>query len=87
MVIDMSERMEKYFEELHLAEFGNEDEGIDANPREVIRLLKRSLKWKTHSSLEEVCIYLGAETDDRIETIEGCKSIIMEDIEAWKRQI
>lgn len=87
MVIDMSKTMDKYFQDLHLAEFGNEEEGIEENPREVVKLLKRALKWKTFSRLEDVCIYLGYEDDERIESIEGCKSIIMDNVESWEHEI
>ena len=71
----LSKTLTKYFEDLHQAEF------VDENPREVIKLLKRAQTWKTHTRLHEVCVYLGAETDERTATIEGCKEIIQEDID------
>lgn len=87
MVIYMSKTMDKYFQDLHLAEFGDDDEGIKENPKEVVKLLKRALKWKTFSRLEDVCIYLGHEDDERIKSIDGCKSIIMDNIESWEHEI
>ena len=81
MVIIMNERMTKYFEELHQAEFGDEDLDIQADEKEFIRLLKRAMSWKSHENLILVCEYLGAEDDERTESIEGCKEIIKEDIE------
>lgn len=79
-------QIEKFLKQLHDAEFGNEEEEIEANPKEMVKLLKRAYKWKTYDKSYEVCVYLGAECDDRIETLEGCKEIIMEDIESWKAE-
>ena len=76
----MNARMTKFFEELHHAEFGNEELGIEEDPKEFIRLLKRAKKWESHENLILVCEYLGAEDDDRIDSLEGCKEIIEEDI-------
>ena len=52
----------------------------------MVKLLKRSLSWKSHKNLEAVCVYLGAECDQRIETVDGCKAIIKEDLDYWKNQ-
>lgn len=81
----MSKTMGKYLDDLHLAEFGNDDEGIQEDPKEFIKLLKRALKWKSFKNLEYVIEYLGAEDDERAESIEGCKEIIEESIEYMRR--
>lgn len=80
-------QIEKFLKQLHDAEFGNEEEEIEENPKEVIKLLKRAYKWKTYDKLYEVCVYLGAESDDRADSIEGCKEIINEDIEYREAEI
>ena len=80
-------RIEKFLLEMHKAEFEAGEYEDEANPREIVKLLKRAQKWKTHDNLYDVCVYLGAETDDRIETVDGCKEIISEDIEYWKAEI
>lgn len=77
----MSNTMRKFLQDLHLAEFGDEESEIEANPREFKRLLKRSLKWKSLKNLEYVIEYLGAEDDERSESVEGCQDIIKETIE------
>lgn len=77
----MNPRMTKFFEELHLAEFGNEEKDIKADDKEFIRLLKRAMKWETLENLQLVCDYLGFEDDDRYETLEGVKEMINETIE------
>lgn len=82
----MSKTMEKYLEDLHLAEFGNDEEDIESNPRGFIKLLKRALKWKSFKNLEYVIEYLGAEDDERAESIEGCKAIIEETIQYLKEE-
>lgn len=82
---EMSKTMTKFFDDLHLAEFGDDELEIEANPKEYVRLLKRALKWKSHDRLEWVCEYLGAEADERTETLEGCKAIVKEDIEHVQR--
>ena len=81
----MNKTMDKFLEDLHLAEFGykyGEEEPL--YPREdkeaMLKLLRRALCWKTLKYLRLVCVYLGAETDDRIDTVEGCKAIISEDV-------
>ena len=89
--MDMSKTMEKYFDDLHAAEFGykcGEEQPLypEADKRQMVKLLKRSLSWKSHKNLEAVCVYLGAECDQRIETVDGCKAIIKEDLDYWKNQ-
>lgn len=80
-------RIEKYLQQLYAAEFESGEYEDEANPKEMIKLLKRAYNWKNHSNLQDVCTHLGAECDDRVETIEGCKEIIMEEIEYWKAEI
>ena len=80
--------MEKFFDELHKAEFGygyNEETPLypKSDKAMMIKLLKRALSWKTYDNLYEVCVYLGAESDERAKTIEGCKMIISEDLDYW----
>lgn len=77
----MAKTIDKYLGDLYRAEFGDDELGLDENPQEFVRLLKRALKWKTHANLECVCEYLGATDDDRTETVEGCKAIIKESID------
>jgi len=87
--------MKKFFKELHLAEFGYTREEFlslenlycKPDPRHMIDLLERARDWRTHENLIRVCAYLGAESDDRIDTIEGCHEIIREDIEYWKGEL
>ena len=81
----MNARMTKFFEELHHAEFGNDELEIQEDPKEFIRLLKRAMTWETHENLILVCNYLGYEDDDRIETFEGCKEIIGQNIDYMRR--
>ena len=81
----MNKTMDKFLEDLHVAEFGykyGEDEPIYAREDKgtMLKLLRRALSWKTLKNLQDVCVYLGAETDDRIDTVEGCKAIIREDV-------
>lgn len=76
----MNARMTKFFEELHNAEFGNEELEIEEDPKEFIRLLKRAMKWETLENLQLVCDYLGYEDDERYETLEGVREIISENI-------
>ena len=81
----MNKTMEKFLEDLHVAEFGykyGEEEPIYAREDKdaMLKLLRRALSWKTLKNLQYVCVYLGAETDDRIDTVEGCKAIISEDV-------
>lgn len=83
----MNARMTKFFEELHHAEFGNDDLDIKADDKEFIRLLKRAMTWETHENLILVCDYLGLEDDDRIETLEGAREMIAETIEYTERRI
>lgn len=78
---EMNETTRKYFDKLTLAEFGDEEQDIEPDNKEFAKLLKRALKWKTHDRLEWVCEYLGAEEDERVETIDGCKEIIKETVE------
>ena len=85
----MSKTMEKFFDDLHWAEFGyryGEAQPVfpKENKRAMVKLLRRSLSWKTHKNLQAVCVYLGAECDERIESVEGCKAIIKEDLDYWK---
>ena len=87
----MSKTMEKYFDDLHAAEFGyrcgeEEPRYPEADKRQMVKLQKRSISWKSHKNLEAVCVYLGAECDQRIETVDGCKAIIKEDLDYWKNQ-
>lgn len=87
----MSKTMEKFFDDLHAAEFGyryGEKQPLypKADKSKVVKLLRRSLSWKSHKNLEAVCVYLGAESDERIESVEGCKAIINEDLDYWKNQ-
>lgn len=77
----MSKTLIKYFDDLHLAEFGNNKLDINKDIKTYIKLLKRALKWKSHKNLKYLCEYLGAESDERTETTEGCKAIIKEDID------
>lgn len=82
----MSKSMDNFLEDLHVAEFGykyGEKEPINAkeDKQEMLRLLTRAKSWKTLKNLQLVCVYLGAETDDRIDTVDGCKAIIGEDID------
>ena len=89
--------MKKFFDDLHLAEFGYTKEEFrdkDYNtlyckpdPSKMIDLLRRAGDWKNHLNLVKVCTYLGAEADDRIDSVEGCHEIIREDIEYWKEQL
>lgn len=85
----MSKTMQKYFDDLHWAEFGYRYGEVQPlypkeNKRAMVKLLRRALSWKTHKNLEAVCVYLGAESDQRIESVEGCKAIIKEDLDYWK---
>lgn len=82
----MNARMTKFFEELHHAEFGDEELGIEEDPKEFIRLLKRAKKWESHVNLILVCEYLGYEEDDRVETLEGAREIIAETVEYQSRR-
>lgn len=82
----MSNTMRKYLADLELAEFGDDDE-LEPNAKEQIKLLKRALNWKSHANLQHVCTYLGAEDDERVETPEGCREIIQEDIDCLKEDI
>ena len=87
----MSKTMEKYLDDLHAAEFGYRSDEAEplypkADAKAAAKLLKRALSWKSHKNLEAVCEFLGAECDERIETIEGCKAIIREDLDYWKNQ-
>lgn len=87
----MSKTMQKYFDDLHWAEFGYRYGEVQPlylreNKRAMVKLLRRALSWKTHKNLEAVCVYLGAESDQRIESVEGCKAIIKEDLDYWKNQ-
>lgn len=73
-------RMDKYFEELHLAEFGDDESGIEENPREFKKLLKRAMTWKSFENVQAVVEYLGLDDgeDSRLESLEGCKELIGE---------
>ena len=82
---EMSKTMQKYFNDLHRAEFGNDELEIEPDTKEQVKLLKRALKWKSHANLEYLCEYLGAESDERVDTLDGCKEIIREDIEYLQR--
>jgi len=84
----LSKTMNKYLDDLHEAEFGykyGEKEPLypKSNPKQMVKLLRQALNWKTYKNLKAVCVYLGAETDNRIDTVPGCKMIISEDIKAW----
>ena len=83
----MNARMTKFFEELHHAEFGNENLGLDEDPKEFIRLMKRAMKWESYENLLLVCEYLGIEDDDRLDNIEGVREILSETIEIQKRRL
>ena len=73
--------------ELNDAEFGNTEKGLNANPRKVIELLRQATEWNDLNDLQLVCVHLGAESDDRIDTVTGCKAIINEDLVYWKKQV
>lgn len=78
--------MENYFEKLHAAEFGNDVDGTEANPREFVKLLKRALTWKTLSNLQDVCLYLGADESDKpVDSVEDCKAFIESTIKFCER--
>ena len=83
---NLTKTMAKYFDDLHKAEFESGEYNEDADPRQMVKLLRRATNWKNYENLLLVCEYLGAECDDRTETVEGCKAIINEDIEYWKDQ-
>ena len=88
----MSKTMTKFFEDMHLAEFGYKyGEKPPLYPKAdapmMVKLLKRCLTWKTYNNLYLVCEYLGAETDARADNIAGCKEIIKEDLDYWQDQI
>ena len=83
----MSKTMQKYFDDLYRAEFGDEEQEIEANDKEFVRLLKRALKWKSYDNLAGVCEYLGSEDDDRVETVDGCKAIIKENIDYMQKEV
>lgn len=70
--------MREFLNELHEAEFGSIE--TEPNPAKELKLLQRALGWKSHKNLEKVCVFLGAEDDVRIDTVEGCKEIIQEDV-------
>lgn len=86
----LSKNMNNYLDDLHKAEFGyyygQEVLYPKPNPERVVSLLEKALLWSKYVNLEALAIYLGYETDDRIETREGCKSIIRENIKAWRNQ-
>ena len=81
----MNARMTKFFEELHHAEFGNDELEIQEDKKEFIRLLKRAMQWESYENLLLVCDYLGIEDDDRLDSLEGVKEIISETIEYQRR--
>ena len=83
----MNARMTKFFEELHQAEFGNDDLDLQSDEKEFIRLLKRAVQWESHENLQLVCDYLGLEDDERYETLEGVREMISETIEIQQRRI
>lgn len=86
----LSKRMNNYLDDLHKAEFGysygHEVLYPKPNPERVVSLLEKALLWSKYDNLEALAIYLGYETDNRIETREGCKKIIRENINAWRNQ-
>lgn len=88
----MSKTMGKFLDDLHQAEFGyryNEPVPLypRENPEKMVALLQKGLQYKTLKTLTPIAIYLGYECDDRIETVDGCKSIIRENIQSWKHEI
>lgn len=83
----MNARMTKFFEELHQAEFGNDDLDLQSDEKEFIRLLKRAVQWESHENLQLVCDYLGLDDDDRYETLEGVREMISETIEYSERKL
>ncbi len=74
-----------FLNELHDAEFGGVE--TEPNPAKELKLLQRALRWKSHKHLEKVCVFLGAEDDDRIDTVEGCKEIIQEDVDCLYEEL
>lgn len=87
---ELSKKMEKYLDELHYAEFGyyyGEDKPLypKPNPARMVHLLSLALQFGWYKNAEAVAIYLGYEDDDRIDTLDGCKSIIQENIKSWRR--
>ena len=88
MVVTMiNPRMTKFFEELHQAEFGNDENEIKEDPKEFIRLLEGALKCESDDNLLLICEYLGVEDDDRLESPEGVREIISETIEIQRRRL
>lgn len=88
----MSKTMNKFLDDLHQAEFGyryNEPAPVypRENPEKMVTLLQKGLQYKTLKTLTPIAIYLGYECDTRIETVDGCKSIIRENIQSWKHEI
>lgn len=88
----LSKTMEKLLDDMHQAEFGyryGETEPLytHVNPEKMVKLLQKALHYKTLRTLQPIATYLGYESDDRFETVEGCKNIIRENITSWKGEI
>ena len=85
----VNQRMEKYFKELHDAEFPKDahDNELETNHKQMIKLLKRAYNWKSLENVQDVVEYLGYDTDSRYETLDGCKEIINMCIEYHKELI
>lgn len=85
---NLSKRMAEFMDNLYEAEFGYKPNGSEPlypepNPKQMVRLLKRALSWKTHKNLIAVAEYCIGDYDERTETVNGCKEIIREDLEYW----
>ena len=80
----LSKTMVKFIKDLRDAEFRSGPYMEESDPRKMVQLLRRAMSWKSHKNLEYLCEYLGAEADERCNTVEGCKLIIKEDLDYWR---